>query len=68
MRVNWDPPETNFFLYPVVGYVLQSSIGKYIIVSVHPLDKTDSMPRFHVTRTQAPNSVFYLKKYLVTIF
>ena len=27
VRVVWNPPDSNFFLYPVVGYVLQCSIG-----------------------------------------
>lgn len=27
VHVKWDPPENNLFLYPVVGYILQSSSG-----------------------------------------
>lgn len=27
VHVTWDPPENNLFLYPVVGYILQSSSG-----------------------------------------
>ena len=33
IHVKWEPPEYNIFLYPVVGYILQSSSGELNLAS-----------------------------------